>query len=111
MRETRITLPELILVAGTRAALGGGLGLLLADRLNMDQRRAVGWTLFLVGGARAPSLSPWRSSAIAACPVLRNGPSESRPILVRQRRIAASICTRTLDTVCRQQGLFLPISS
>jgi hypothetical protein len=49
MRETRITLPELILVAGTRAALGAGLGLLLADRLPADQRRAVGWTLFLVG--------------------------------------------------------------
>jgi hypothetical protein len=49
MRETRITLPELALVAGTRAALGAGLGLLLADRLPRDQRRAVGWTLFLVG--------------------------------------------------------------
>src|SRR5262245_42095645 len=49
MRETRITLPELILVAGTRAALGAGLGLLLADRLSADQRRAVGWTLFLFG--------------------------------------------------------------
>jgi hypothetical protein len=49
MRETRITLPELILVAGTRAALGAGLGLLLADRLAPDQRRAVGWTLFLFG--------------------------------------------------------------
>src|SRR4051794_21271647 len=49
MRETRITLPELVLVAGTRAALGAGLGLLLADRLSADQRRAVGWTLFLVG--------------------------------------------------------------
>jgi hypothetical protein len=49
MRETRITLPELILVAGTRAALGAGLDLLLADRLSADQRRAVGWTLFLVG--------------------------------------------------------------
>jgi hypothetical protein len=49
MKETRITLPELILVAGTRAALGAGLGLLLADRLSEDQRRAVGWTLFLVG--------------------------------------------------------------
>jgi hypothetical protein len=49
MRETRITLPELILVAGTRAALGAGLGLLLADRLSEDQRRAVGWTLFLFG--------------------------------------------------------------
>jgi hypothetical protein len=49
MRETRITLPELALVAGTRVALGAGLGLLLADRLAPDTRRAVGWTLFLVG--------------------------------------------------------------
>lgn len=49
MRETRITLPELALVAGTRAALGAGLGLLLADRLSADQRRAVGWTLVLIG--------------------------------------------------------------
>ncbi len=49
MRETRITLPELGLVAGTRALLGAGVGLLLADRLSADQRRAVGWTLFLVG--------------------------------------------------------------
>src|SRR5207253_9052570 len=49
MREAHITLPELMLVAGTRAALGAGLGLLLADRLADDQRRAVGWTLFLVG--------------------------------------------------------------
>jgi hypothetical protein len=38
-----------MLVAGTRGALGAGLGLLLADRLTADQRRAVGWTLFLVG--------------------------------------------------------------
>jgi hypothetical protein len=33
MREASITLPELGLIAGTRAALGAGLGLLLADRL------------------------------------------------------------------------------
>jgi hypothetical protein len=49
MRETRITLPELALVAGTRGAIGAGLGLLLADRLTGDQRKAVGWTLFLIG--------------------------------------------------------------
>jgi hypothetical protein len=49
MRETPITLPELALVAGTRAALGAGVGLLLADRLSRDQRRAVGWTLVLIG--------------------------------------------------------------
>jgi hypothetical protein len=49
MRETRITLPELALVASTRAALGAGLGLLLADQLSEGQRRAVGWTLLLFG--------------------------------------------------------------
>jgi hypothetical protein len=49
MRETRVTLPELALIAGTRAALGAGLGLPLADRLSVDQRRAVGWTLLLFG--------------------------------------------------------------
>jgi len=44
-----VTLPELGLIAGTRAALGAGIGLLLADRLSADQRRAVGWTLLAVG--------------------------------------------------------------
>jgi len=49
MRERAITLPELGLIAGTRVALGVGIGLLLADRLDPDRRRAVGWTLLLVG--------------------------------------------------------------
>jgi hypothetical protein len=49
MYETRITLPELGLIGGTRAVLGLGLGLLLAGRLSDDQRRAVGWSLFIVG--------------------------------------------------------------
>ena len=48
MREAHVTLPELALVAGTRAALGGGLGLLLADRLSAEQRRAIGWTLLML---------------------------------------------------------------
>jgi hypothetical protein len=49
MKKTELTLPDLGLIAGTRAMLGAGLGLLLADRLNDDQRKAAGWTLFLVG--------------------------------------------------------------
>jgi hypothetical protein len=49
MRELQLTLPELAIVAGTRAILGAGLGLLLADRLPEGQRKAVGWTLFLIG--------------------------------------------------------------
>jgi hypothetical protein len=49
MRETRISLPELALIAGTRGMLGAGIGLLLASRLTEPQRKAVGWTLVLVG--------------------------------------------------------------
>ena len=49
MRETRLTLPELGLIAGTRGALGAGIGLLLADCLSGEQRKAVGWTLVLFG--------------------------------------------------------------
>ncbi len=49
MREAKLTLPEISLIAGTRVALGVGAGLLLADRLTHEKRRAVGWTLLLVG--------------------------------------------------------------
>lgn len=51
MKESRLTLPELSLIAGTRAILGGGVALLFADRLSEKQRRAAGWALFLVGVA------------------------------------------------------------
>jgi hypothetical protein len=49
MITRNITLPRLGLIAATRAGLGAGIGLLVADRLNPDQRRAVGWTLVAVG--------------------------------------------------------------
>jgi hypothetical protein len=49
MYQTKISLPELGLVGGTRAVLGAGIGLLLASRLSDEQRRAVGWSLLLVG--------------------------------------------------------------
>jgi len=42
-------MPEIMLVAGTRVALGVGVGLLLSDRLNKDQRKAAGWALLAVG--------------------------------------------------------------
>ena len=51
MRKTEVTMPELALIAGTRALLGAGVGLLFADKLSQEQRKAVGWTLFLVGAA------------------------------------------------------------
>jgi hypothetical protein len=49
MRNTQISLPELALVAGTRAMLGAGIGLLLAGRMPEGERKAVGWTLLLTG--------------------------------------------------------------
>jgi hypothetical protein len=50
MKTKNVTLPELALVAGTRMALGAGIGLLMADRIAREPRRAVGWTLALFGG-------------------------------------------------------------
>ena len=49
MKVTRLTLPELALIAGTRAALGAGVALLLGDLLPKENRKTVGWTLFLIG--------------------------------------------------------------
>ncbi|HEY4362475.1 MAG TPA: hypothetical protein VGN17_15990 [Bryobacteraceae bacterium] len=49
LTEKAFTIPEIMLIAGTRVALGLGLGLLLSDRLNNDQRKAAGWALLAVG--------------------------------------------------------------
>ena len=49
MKKAELTLPEIALIAGTRGMLGAGAGLLLAEQLNADQRRAVGWTLLIIG--------------------------------------------------------------
>ena len=49
MKKAELTIPEIALIAGTRGMLGAGVGLLLADRLNDDQRKAIGWTLFIAG--------------------------------------------------------------
>src|SRR6266550_5770568 len=50
MMERTLTVAEIILIAGTRVALGAGIGLLLSTRLNNDQRKAAGLALALVGG-------------------------------------------------------------
>jgi hypothetical protein len=49
MIRTELTLPQLGLVAGTRGLLGAGVGLLVADKLDARERRAVGWTLVAIG--------------------------------------------------------------
>jgi hypothetical protein len=49
MHQRSLTIPELLLIAGTRVALGVGVGLLISEKLTGDQRRAAGITLFAVG--------------------------------------------------------------
>ena len=47
MKRSELTLPEVGLIAATRGMLGAAL--LVADRLSEDQRKVIGWTLFLMG--------------------------------------------------------------
>jgi hypothetical protein len=49
MEDRGLTIPEIALIAGTRIALGAGIGLLLAEKFSDDQRRGAGWALLFVG--------------------------------------------------------------
>ena len=49
MRETRLSLPILGLIAATRGMLGVGIGLLLSGKLSRDRRVAAGVTLATIG--------------------------------------------------------------
>src|SRR5438045_6174864 len=49
MKKHDVTIPEIGLIAATRAMLGAGIALLLSDELAPEQRRAIGWTLVAVG--------------------------------------------------------------
>ena len=49
MKKHIVTVPEVGLIAVTRAMLGAGVALLLCEKLSAEQRRAIGWTLVAVG--------------------------------------------------------------
>jgi len=49
MKRVDLSLPELLFVIATRAALAAGVGLLLSDRLRRGKRRKVGLTLIALG--------------------------------------------------------------
>ena len=49
LKERTVTIPELMLIGGTRVALGLGIGLLIRDKLSKDQRKAAGLALLIVG--------------------------------------------------------------
>ena len=44
-----VTVPEIVLIAATRGAIGFGAGLLLANKFKGEQRKTLGWTLFVMG--------------------------------------------------------------
>jgi len=49
MKETSLSLPDIFLIAGTRVALGIGVGLLLARRFSESARKGAGAALLAVG--------------------------------------------------------------
>ena len=51
MKNVVLAWPTFAFVVGTRAALAGGIGLLLSDRLPAERRRVLGAALVAVGGA------------------------------------------------------------
>ena len=51
MKQLVITLPMFGFIAGTRVALGLGIGLLVAGRFAVDRRRAAGALLVVAGAA------------------------------------------------------------
>lgn len=51
MRTLHLPVPVLVLLMMTRGMLGAGIALLLADELSAERRKAVGWTLLLIGVA------------------------------------------------------------
>jgi hypothetical protein len=93
MRETRVTLPELGLIAGTRVMLGIGAGFLLANWLAPDQRRAAGWALLIAGAASTIPLAfevlgGGRLSAPAKMPEQEMEPSFSEEsIFLREQAV------------------------
>jgi hypothetical protein len=49
MKKITLDLPQLALIVGTRALLGGGVALLLTSGMERKDRRLLGWTLALIG--------------------------------------------------------------
>jgi len=48
-KRVTLTLPEIGLIAMTRGALGVGMGLLLSNALNKEERRSAGLALLAIG--------------------------------------------------------------
>ena len=64
MRTITLALPRFGFIVATRAALGVGIGLLVASRLSAQQRRTAGLGLIALGAATTIPAARWLSRAI-----------------------------------------------
>lgn len=67
MKQRGFTIPEIILIGGTRAALGAGVALLISGKISRDARNTAGWVLLAVG-ALTTIPSRWASTASPISP-------------------------------------------
>jgi protein-S-isoprenylcysteine O-methyltransferase Ste14 len=49
VKRVELPVPEIGILAVTRAMLGAGVGLMVAEKLSERQRKVIGRTLFLIG--------------------------------------------------------------
>lgn len=81
MRSITLPVPAFGFVVATRAALGVGLGLLLADRLPRARRQIIGRTLVAVGALTTiPALATIRRS-------FRRRPLASRAVVQQNQQL------------------------
>ena len=82
MRNVALKLPTFAFVVGTRAALAGGIGLLLSERLTPNRRRAIGAALFAIGAVTTipAAISVMRS-------VRRSRPRGAKSVVDRDTRL------------------------
>jgi len=45
MKQHEVTVPQIGLIAGTRAMLGAGIALLFSEKLSGERSRAIGWAV------------------------------------------------------------------
>ena len=76
MRQTTLRFPDLMLLVGTRVALGVGIGLLAATRLDDRARKGAGVALVIVGAlTTVPILLNVRAGAVG-----RSGSETAAPL-------------------------------
>jgi hypothetical protein len=97
MKKIALTIPQLALIVGTRAMAAAGVALLLGDRLDRRQRRAVGATLAAVG---ALTTFPLAAEVVSAARAQRRDIPEpptiaESPVATERQNRATPLAPRT----------------